>query len=103
MDVPKTPFIMSMCERIAKMMRQKGVWPDCTAEDIHASADRYEQIPNWNRDALAYLKEGRYYYSLDEVQNPTEGMLVHIRHKGYIMQHVYRSGVWKEIGDIKDM
>ncbi|WP_214607609.1 hypothetical protein, partial [Mycobacterium tuberculosis] len=72
--VPKSPFVMEMCEVIARHMRATGTWPSCTADDIHKSADRYEQIPGWYWDALAYLKEKNYYYNLEEVTDPKEGM-----------------------------
>lgn len=102
MSIPKSPFILEMCEVIAESMRKKGSWPNCTAEDIHASADRYEQIPSWYWDALAYLKRSRYYYSLDEVDNPNEGMYVSIRLDKETVCYQYRNGEWVCTGEFID-
>ncbi|MCM3130924.1 hypothetical protein [Paenibacillus sp. MER 78] len=101
--VPKSPFILEMCEVIAESMRKKGTWPNCTAEDIHASADRYEQIPSWYWDALADLKRNNYYRSLDEVVNPTEEMYVLIRLEKSKESYVYRKGNWVNVGDTRDL
>ncbi|WDI05023.1 hypothetical protein PUW25_25995 (plasmid) [Paenibacillus urinalis] len=96
--VPKSPFILEMCQDIARHMRAKGVWPDCSAEDIHKSADVYEQIPSWWYDALAYFNERDYYYTLDDVQSPQEGQYVSVRKPGYIDGYQYRNGKWVETG-----
>lgn len=101
--VPKSKFIMEMCEVIAESLRKKGTWASCTAEDIHASAKRYEQIPTWYWDALADLKRNNYYHSLDEVENPTEGMFVSIRLDKETVNYEYRKGEWVWAGESSDL
>lgn len=100
--IPKSSFIMEMCEVIARHMRATGTWPNCSGEDIHESADRYEQIPGWYYDALAYLKEKNYYYSLDEVGDPKEGMCVSIRLKGETESYQYHKDKWVFLGQTYD-
>jgi hypothetical protein len=79
-------------------MRAKGYWPDCTAEDIAKSADTIDEVASWMYDALAYLGEDKYYYSLDDVKDPQEGQHVYIRGDKIVNHYLFENGKWVDAG-----
>lgn len=98
MPIPKTKYILWMCEFSARHMRALGRKPDCTAEDIADKAESIDQAASWMYNALAYFKERGFYHSFDEVDDPQEGQHIYIRRKGSVDGYIYRSGEWVDVG-----
>ena len=95
-----SPYLLELCEYIARHMRAKEVWPDCTGADIAKAADNEDQVISWYYDALVYFKEDRWYASLDEVEDPRENMTVNIRTKGRVDIYWFLNGEWKHAGSM---
>ncbi|MCM3338394.1 hypothetical protein M3650_07055 [Paenibacillus sp. MER TA 81-3] len=97
-----TQFNLSLAEVVARHMQTIGTWPNCTAGDILDCADCMGQLMTWRFDALAYLKEGNFYDSLDDIQKPIEGMCANIRQEGIVLRYRYSDGKWISIGELPD-
>ena len=95
-----SPYLLELCEYIARHMRAKGVWPSCTGADIAKAADNEDQVISWYYDALVYFKEDRWYASLDDVEDPQENMTVNIRTKGRVDIYWFLNGEWKHAGSM---
>lgn len=95
-------FNLSLAEVVARHMRVIGIWPCCTERDIVECADCMGQLMTWRFDALAFLKEGDFFDSIDDIVEPVEGMQVNIRREGIVLRYRYSKGRWIGIGDLPD-
>lgn len=92
----------SLVKVIVRHMHVSKIWESCTEDDIYEAADSIGQIVTWSFDAQAYLKEGNFVDSLDDILNPTIGQRAYIREIDGVLRYEWRNGQWWDIGDLPD-
>lgn len=102
MPLPPTKYNLMLADPVARWMDQSGRKPNCTPEDILGVVVEYSQLVSWNFTCLAHLKEQNFYLSLNEVENPKNGMIVYIRSGRTLDTYIYRKGEWVAAGSLSD-
>lgn len=86
-----------LCEHIQQYIKAKK-GKDVPIEEIRKRP--YHELVGLYWDAIAYLKLGEWYISLDQAE-PEEGKFIFVRQRlGNYKQCVYRKGEWKEVSEI---
>lgn len=89
-----------MAELTIKHMKAAYGW-EPSIEEITVDMPYHKQVGAW-KDALAYFKMDGYYFALEDVPEPVEGMSVCIRVPGVTEYWRYESGKWWKYQDAPD-
>lgn len=62
----------------------------------------WSKIVSYSWDANVFYKKDRWHYSLDEVKQPTEDMIVWIRTIEDVKQYIFQRSRWDYVGNMTE-